>query len=116
MKYSIDYLNNLTLKDFLKLISSLSDNELLDIINSSDIDKINDNILKSLFLKCNNTLKKEILKKEILFDKLMNTSPNKVGKVLLELVDIDTLRLIVNSPPIIKSSIFYNNLTYFLCF
>ena len=97
MKYSIDYLNNLTLKDFLKLISSLSDNELLDIINSNDFDKIDNTILKSLFLKSNNNIKKEILKNEILFDKLMNTSPNKVGKLLLELVDIDTLRLIVNS-------------------
>ena len=102
MKYSIDYLNNLTLKDFLKLISTLSDNELLDIINSNDFDKINNTILKSLFLKSNNNIKKEILKNEILFDKLMNTSPNKVGKLLLELVDIDTLRLIVNSPYVPK--------------
>ena len=39
----------------------------------------------------------------ILFDKVMNIKPNNNGKLLLELIDKETLRLIVNSKYVKKA-------------
>ena len=102
MKYSVNEINKLSLIDFLKLFDSLNEEELIDIINSNVLLNMNENLFKTFFLKCNIEVKKHILENEILFDKVMNIKPNSNGKILFELIDINSLKLIINSKYIIK--------------
>ena len=97
MKYSINEINKLSLVDFLKLFDSLTEEELINIVNSNALINVNENIFKSFFLKSNIEVKKHILENEILFDKVMNITPNNNGKTLFELVDKETLKLIISS-------------------
>ena len=102
MKFNVSEINKLSLVDFLKLFNSLTEQELIDIIDSNALFNVNENIFKALFLRSNIEVKKHILKNEILFDKVMNIKSNANGKILFELVDTQTLRLIISSQYIIK--------------
>ena len=102
MKYSVNEINKLSLIDFLKLFDSLNEEELIDIVNSNVLLNMNENLFKTFFLKCSVEVKKHILKNEILFDKVMNIKPNNNGKILFELIDKESLRLIINSKYIKK--------------
>ena len=101
MKYSVNEINKLSLVDFLKLFNSLTEEELIDIINSNVLLNMNETLFKTFFLKCSVEVKKHILENEILFDKVMNIKPNNNGKILFELIDKESLRLIINSKYII---------------
>lgn len=102
MKYSVNEINKLSLVDFLKLFNSLTEEELIDIINSNVLLNMNETLFKTFFLKCSVEVKKHILENEILFDKVMNIKPNNNGKILFELIDKESLRLIINSKYIKK--------------
>lgn len=102
MKFNVSEINKLSLVDFLKLFNSLTEQELIDIIDSNALFNVNENIFKAFFLRSNIEVKKHILKNEILFDKVMNIKSNANGKILFELVDTQTLRLIISSQYIIK--------------
>ena len=102
MKFNVSEINKLSLVDFLKLFNSLTEQELIDIIDSNALFNVNENIFKAFFLRSNIEVKKHILKNEIMFDKVMNIKSNANGKILFELVDTQTLRLIISSQYIIK--------------
>ena len=97
MKFNVSEINNLSLPNFLKIFNSLTEQELIDAVNSNILLNVNESIFKTFFLRSSIEVKKHILSSEILFDKVMNIKPNNNGKLLLELIDKETLRLIVNS-------------------
>ena len=82
MKFNVSEINKLSLVDFLKLFNSLTEQELIDIVDSNALFNVNENIFKAFFLRSNIEVKKHILKNEILFDKVMNIKTNANGKIL----------------------------------
>lgn len=80
-----------------KLMTSLTDDEKNNIINSGELNDVNEKILKIFFLRSNYNIKKKILTNKILFNKIMNFSPNENGKLFLELLDDEIIEIIINT-------------------
>ena len=90
--------NNMNIYEFIKLLTTLGEDELIYIINTNQVFDLNDELFKILFLKSNLKVKELIIQNKDLFKRVMNLKPNINGKTILELADDDTIDLIIKSP------------------
>ena len=90
--------------ELVKYLFTASDDELIQIVKSGQLNLLNEELFRSFFLKNNYNIKNLIINDESLFDRLINLKPNIHKRTILDVIDEQTLDLIIKSPFCLKYS------------
>lgn len=81
-----------------KLLNDLSDQEILLLLEKTACQNINMQIFNTLFLRCSDEGKKKVLQNKDIYDKVFHIPVNRFKRSILEIVSIEVLLEIINSP------------------